>query len=277
MKISMSYWCLPGGLDGSKPILEAMQAAKDLGFDAIELAIAGQGALTPNTTREECKAIVAQAKKLDLAIASLASGQNWSTSPASSDKQVRKQCIEFTQKALRIAHWLGTDAFLFVPGSVDVFFQPDAEVVSYEVAYRRNLKTIRKLLPSAEKAKVAIAVENVWNKILLSPLEMKRFIDSFGSEYVGSYFDVGNILRTGYPDQWIRILGKRIKRIHVKDFKNSVGTAAGFCDLLEGDVDFEAVKQALSDIHYDSYITAEVMPDFGNLDKTAKAMKQIFK
>lgn len=277
MKISMSYWCLPGGLQAQKPIFEAMQEVKDLGFDAIELAIASQGVLTPQTTRKECRAIRDQAEKLGLEIASLASGENWALSPAAGDKKVRARCIEFTQSALQVATWLGVDAYLFVPGSVDVFFQPEAEVVPYDVCYRRNVRVIKKLLPAAQKRGVAIAVENVWNKFLLSPLEMRRFIDSFGSSCVGAYFDVGNVLRTGYPDQWIRILGSRIKRVHVKDYKVSVGTAAGFCDLLEGDVDFEAVKKALAETSYDGYITAEVMPDFGSPEKTARAMRDIFK
>jgi hexulose-6-phosphate isomerase len=125
---------------------------------------------------------------------------------------------------------------------------------------------------------VAICIENVWNKFLLSPLEMRDFIDSFNSQMIGAYFDVGNVLLMGYPDQWIRILGKRIKRVHVKDFKLSVGTAEGFVDLLEGDVDFEAVKKALADVGYDGYVTAELLPfEPGRPEKTAQAMKNIFK
>jgi hexulose-6-phosphate isomerase len=190
---------------------------------------------------------------------------------------VRKRNVEFTQKALQIARWLGTDAYLHVPGGVDVFFQPDAEVVPYDAAYERARAVIQELVPAAEAAGVAIGIENVWNKFLLSPLEMRDFIDSFGSKQVGSYFDVGNVLLTGYPDQWIRILGKRIKRVHVKDFKRSVGTAAGFCDLLEGDVDFAAVKQALAEIHYDGYVTSEILPYVpGGPEKNAAAMRKIF-
>ncbi len=125
---------------------------------------------------------------------------------------------------------------------------------------------------------VVIAIENVWNKFLLSPLEMRDFIDSFKSNAVGAYFDVGNVLLIGYPEQWIRILGHRIKRVHVKDFKRSVGTVEGFVDLLEGDVDFTAVKEALADIGYDGYLTAELLPFTpGRPEKTARAMKEIFK
>jgi L-ribulose-5-phosphate 3-epimerase len=107
---------------------------------------------------------------------------------------------------------------------------------------------------------------------------MRDFVDSFGSRAVGAYFDAGNVLLTGYPDQWIRILGKRIARVHVKDFKKSVGTAEGFVDLLEGDVDFEAVKAALAEVGYHGYVTAEMLPyQPGRPEKTAAAMKKIFK
>ena len=173
---------------------------------------------------------------------------------------------------------MGTDAYLFVPGAVDVFFLPDGEVVPYDVCYQRATDSIFQIAPTAEKLGVSIAVENVWNKFLLSPLEMRSFIDQFHSRNVGAYFDVGNVLLTGYPEQWIRILGSRIKRIHIKDFKRSIGTIDGFVDLLEGDVDFEAVKKALAEIGYDGFVTAEMLPFVpGRPKKTAKAMKQIFK
>ena len=94
---------------------------------------------------------------------------------------------------------------------------------------------------------------------------------------MGAYFDVGNVLLTGYPEQWIRILGKRIKRVHVKDFKCSVGTVEGFVDLLEGDVNFQTVKEALFDIDYDGYVTAELLPfEPGRPERAAQAMKKIF-
>lgn len=278
MKISASYWMFESGLEAKKPIVEAMADAKNLGFDAIELCIAGEGVLTHETGEDECKAIVAQANKIGIEIASVASGENWTCSPSANDPSVRKKIIGFTRKALQVTKWLGTDAYLFVPGAVDVFFLPDAKVIPYDVCYQRAAEAVKQILPAAEQTGVAIGVENVWNKFLLSPLEMRDFIDSFDSKMVGAYFDVGNVLLTGYPDQWIRILGKRIKRVHIKDFKISVGTVEGFVDLLEGDVDFEAVKKALADIGYDGYVTAEMLPfEPGRPAKTAEAMKKIFK
>ncbi|MHC4396453.1 MAG: sugar phosphate isomerase/epimerase family protein [Planctomycetota bacterium] len=278
MKISASYWMFEGGLEAKRPIAEAMQEAKDLGFDAIELAVGSQGVLTHNTTQAQCEDIVASAEKIGIEISSVASGESWGCSPSANDPDVRKKIIDFTGKALQITNWLGTDAYLFVPGAVDVFFLPDAEVIPYEVCYERAKDAVSQLVGIAEQTGVAIGIENVWNKFLLSPLEMRDFIDSFGSEMVGAYFDVGNVLLTGFPEQWIKILGKRIKRVHIKDFKLSVGTAEGFVDLLEGDVDFEAVKKALAEAGYDSYVTSEMLPfSPGRPEKTAKAMKKIFK
>ena len=278
MKISASYWIFDGGLDGTLPIKSAMEQTSKMGFEGIELGIASQGVLTHNTSQAECEEIVREAEKHGLEISGVASGESWTTSPTANDEDVRLKIIDFTQKALQITHWLGSDAYLFVPGAVEVFFLPDAEVIPYDVCYQRASEAISQLVPVAEKLGVAIAVENVWNKFLLSPLEMREFIDNFNTSQVGVYFDVGNVLLTGYPDQWIRILGSRIKRVHIKDFKLSVGNADGFVDLLEGDVDFEAVKQALSEINYDGYVTAEMIPFTpGRPEKTAAAMKKIFK
>jgi len=278
MKISASYWMFEGGLEAEKPISDAMQEAKRLGFDAIELAVAGRGVLTHEATQSQCDEIAATASKIGIEISGVASGENWTCSPTSNDADVRQRSIDFNRKALQIAKWLGTDAYLYVPGAVDVFFLPEAEVIQYDVCHQRADEALRHILPTAEEAGVALCIENVWNKFLLSPLEMRDFIDSFNSEMVGAYFDVGNVLLTGYPEHWIRILESRIKRVHVKDFRRSVGTVDGFVDLLEGDVDFQAVKEALSDIGYDGYVTAEMLPfEPGRPEETAQAMKEIFK
>jgi L-ribulose-5-phosphate 3-epimerase len=277
MKLGISYWMFEGGLEGSVPVLEALKTAKRLGYDSIELSIARSGVLTDATSEAECREIKAAARKIGIAISSVASVESWALSPTSNDAEVRKTIIDFTKKALQVTRWLGADTYLFVPGGVDVFFLPEADVIPYDVCYQRLRQAVAKILPTAERVGVALALENVWNKFLLSPLETRDFIDSFRSRYVGAYFDVGNVLLTGYPDQWIRILGKRIKRVHIKDFKRSVGTVEGFVDLLKGDVDFEAVKAALSQIGYRGYVTAEILPYApGRPLKTAKAMRRIF-
>lgn len=277
MKISASYWMFEGGLEATLPVEDAMAQAKALGFDAIELCVASSGALTHEATQADCEVIVAKAAELGLEIASVASGESWGCSPTDDNPEVRSRIIEFTKKALQVAKWLGTDAYLFVPGAVDVFFLENSPVVPYDVCYERAKDAVRQILPTAEKLGVTLGIENVWNKFLLSPLEMRDFIDGFKSSAVGSYLDVGNILLTGYPEHWISILGKRIVRVHVKDFKTSIGTAAGFVDMLEGDVDFDSVKKALAEVGYDGYVTAEMLPyQPGRPEKTAEAMKKLF-
>jgi hexulose-6-phosphate isomerase len=130
------------------------------------------------------------------------------------------------------------------------------------VAIGRVAEAMKELVPVAEKNKVAIGIENVWNKMFLSPLEVCDFVDKFGSEYLGWFFDIGNIMLTGMPEQWIRLLGKRIKKVHAKDYRRTVGTLDGFVDLLEGDVNWPEVMKALREVGYDDYLIAEMIPGY---------------
>src|SRR5690606_28245567 len=132
----------------------------------------------------------------------------------------------------------GVGTILVITGAVGVDFIPGCEVVQYDRAYDRALEAISKLAADAKANNVHIGIENVWNKFLLSPLEMKTFIDATGSEYVGSYFDVGNAVQNGYPEHWITILGHRIKKVHFKDYRRQAGGLHGFVDLLAGDVNY---------------------------------------
>jgi hexulose-6-phosphate isomerase len=146
------------------------------------------------------------------------------------------------------------------------YSQQTADAIEAEVkelvmtAYRRANEFIKAALPAAQKAGVTLCVENVWNKFLLSPIEMRWFLDELRHESVGSYFDVGNALLVGYPEDWIGTLGKRIRRVHFKDFRRNVGTIDGFCDLLSGDVNWPAVMQALRKTGYNGWVAGEMIP-----------------
>ena len=169
---------------------------------------------------------------------------------------------------------LGSDSIIVVPASVD-------ENTPYDVVYGRALDAMRDGAKYAEECGVNIGVENVWNKFLLSPLEYRDFIDKVGSPYVKAYFDVGNVVYDGLPEQWIDILGSRICKIHIKDYVRDDRTLAGFCDITKGDVNFEKVISALDRAGYDSFCTAEVFPadhegDFEAAEKAAAAYKTIF-
>ena len=262
MKKSINYWAFPGGLEGVKDIAAVFKEARQAGFEAVELAIGETGKLSLKSTEKQCERIRRQAERAGVEIASVASGIYWRYNLGCTKVTDRNRSERATKKMLQIANWLGTDALLFIPGAVDIFFDPGVEVVPYDVVYARARQGIKRLLRTAEKYNVALCIENVWNKFLLSPLEMRDFIDGFDSEYVGVYFDVGNTLLLGYPEHWIRILGKRIKRVHFKDFKRAIGTAEGFCDLLEGDVNWSEVIKALGAVGYQGYCTAETIPPY---------------
>ena len=134
--------------------------------------------------------------------------------------------------------------------------------VSYADAYKRSQTEIRKALPLAHELGVKIACENVWNHFLLSPLEAARYIDEFESPAIGWHFDIGNEITFGWPDQWIHILGKRIQKLHIKEYslekRDKTGPYSGFdVELLEGSNDWPTIMKALADIGYQGWGIAE--------------------
>ncbi len=277
MKKSISYWSFEGGLDGKKPIKDAMTEAKAAGYDCIELCFAPGTVLGPDTTDVEAKQILADAKAIGIEISSLCSGMYWDTSLTDDNEDVREKAYDLTVKYIECARKLKLKNILVVPGAVDVFFKPDFKKVQYDLVWRRSVAQLKKLAKVAKKNGVTICVENVWNKFLLSPIEMRLFLEDVGSANVACYFDVGNIMLYGFPQQWIRILGKKIKRIHFKDFKTSVGTVAGFCDLGTGDVPWAEIMKAFREVGYDGPCTAEMMPwDPTLIKRTSEAMDRIF-
>ncbi len=247
MKKAISVWSFPSDWKLDR----IFQAAKQAGFDGVEVALAEGGEVHLEASAQEMEQVKALAEKHGIELFSVATGLYWSYSLTSNDALVREKAKNIVKKQLQVAKWLGCDAILVVPGLV-------SSDVDYETAYNRAFDALSELKNDAEQLQVAIGVENVWNKFLLSPLEMRDFIDKIGSDYVGAYFDVGNVLYSGYPEQWIRILAGRICKIHFKDFSTKIGNISGFVDLLSGDVDFPEVKRALDDIGYDGWVTAEM-------------------
>lgn len=258
MKKGINIWSFGEGT----PIETAISTAKKAGYDGIELSLNETGKLSLQSSDRELAEIKARLDDAELELAGLATGLYWEYPMTSEDPAKRSKAVDVCKKQLETAAALGVDAILVIPGAVGVDFIPGSEVVDYDIAYDRALEAIGSLVPFAEQAGVAIAIENVWNKFLLSPLELRGFIDSHQSAYVGSYFDVGNTVQNGYPEQWIRILGNRIKKVHFKDYRRQAGGLHGFVDLLAGDVDYPAVMEALSSIGYDNYVTAEMIPPY---------------
>ena len=273
---TISYWSLIGGWEDKLSPIDALKSAKEYGFSAVELVLGSGDFINMKTKEKDIKEIIDYSEKINVKISSLASVQFFKNNMASSDKNERDNSKELIRKMIEIASWLKVDKILVIPGIVDNLLYPDKETVSYDKAYERTIDVLDDLKKDAEDKKIKICMENVWNKFLLSPLEMKGIIDSFNSDYIGSYFDVGNVMLYGYPEQWIRILGHRIKGVHFKDFKRKIGTMDGFCNLLEGDVNFKEVMSALKEIGYDDYIASEVMPaEKSIIEKTSAAFDEI--
>ena len=270
MKIGINAWTFPGNLS----IQQGFKVAKRGGFDAVEINLAEDGYLSMSSAEADVKSLAKAAQNMSVELLSISTGLFWRYPLTSGDPDVAAKAKEVARKALQVASWAGADTILLIPGTV-------TEDLPYDVAYERALAALKELAKDAEKAKVSIGVENVWNKLLLSPLEMRDFVDKIGSEYVGAYFDVGNVLVSGYPQHWIKILGERIKKIHVKDFSTAVGNITGFNNVLEGDVNWIAVRDALRAIGYNDVVTAEVggyktLPELG-IRHAGEALKRIFK
>jgi L-ribulose-5-phosphate 3-epimerase len=280
MKKSISIWSFPGDWDFKRKL----SIAREAGFEGFEPELSESGAIHLGSSAAELAAVKMLAENHVLELSGLATGLYWGSNAASDDPVIRQRAAEILDRQLECAAALGIDTVLVVPGAVGVDFIPDAEVVPYDTAYERARAFIQNALPAAERHRVCIAVENVWNKFLLSPLEMRDFIDSFQSEWVGSYLDVGNVLATGYPEHWIRILGRRIKRVHFKDYRRAVGSIAGFVDLLSGDIRWPAVMRELRAIGYTGWVAAEMIPPVPFykyspeilIQNTARAMDAIF-
>jgi L-ribulose-5-phosphate 3-epimerase len=256
MRKAINIWSFEpeSGLDAK------MRLAKDAGFAGIEVDLTRDGPISLDSTPQELAGVGSLAADIGIELSGLATGLYWEHNPVSENASTRREAERVLARQIECAATLGVDSILVVPGAVGVDFIQDAEVVPYDVAYERAGEFLEGALPLARENGVSICVENVWNKFLLSPLEMKAFVDRFDDPRLQVYFDVGNALATGYPEQWIGILGERIGRVHLKDYRRAVGTVDGFVDLLAGDVDWPAVVSALRDIGYASWLTAEMIP-----------------
>ncbi|RMH04892.1 MAG: sugar phosphate isomerase/epimerase [Planctomycetota bacterium] len=228
-------------------LLAKFRLLKELGFDGVELN-------APNGY--DTTEVLAARDASGLRIHSVVDSIHWDKPFSHPDPEVRAAGLAGLQAALRDAHAYGADAVLVVPAVV-------GKKVSYDQAWERSQAEIAKAVPLAEELGVKIAIENVWNNFLLSPLEFRRYVDSFDSAMVGAYFDAGNVVRYGWPEQWIRILGDRLLKVHVKEYSrqkmNSEGPWKGFqVELGEGDNDWPAIVAALREVGYDGWLTAEV-------------------
>jgi L-ribulose-5-phosphate 3-epimerase len=272
IKKGINIWSFPVEMS----IVDCMKLAKEAGFAGIELALSQKGELSLVSSDEEILQLKRAADEIGIMINSLATGLYWQFSLTSNREDIRQKAKETVKRQLEVGAILGVDCILVCPGTVGVDFTPDevvpdakdieffagSEVIDYDVAYERALSAFMELAPYAEEKNVVIGVENIWNKFLLSPLEMRDFIDKIGSPWVRVFFDVGNVVAFGYPEQWIRILGHRITKVHFKDYRRDAKGLAGFVDLLAGDVDYVRVVDELIALDYAGWANAEMCPTY---------------
>lgn len=291
IKKGINMWSFPNDMS----IRQRMAKAKQIGFEGIELCVSLRGdELSLDTPEDEVRRLKAAANEIGIGISSLCSGLYFQYSLTSARDDIREKAKYLIRKMIDFAEILGCNSILAVPGIVGTDFKPEevvpdvkdmvyfagAEVVPYDLAYQRSLEAFRELAPYAESKRIIIGIENIWGKFLISPLEMRDFIDKIGSEYIKAYFDVGNCMLFGYPEHWIDILGDRIVNIHLKDFRRGTAQLTGFCDLLSGDVDWLKVIEALYRIKFCGWANAEMTPVYKSFpdqisETTSLAMDRI--
>ncbi len=232
------------GVGGS--LEERFRAAKRLGFDGVELDSPNQLAL------EE---VLAARDAAGIEIPGVVDSVHWRDTLGDPSAEVRARGVAALETALHDAHAYGASTVLLVPAVVN-------KTIAYDQAYVRSQAELRRVLPLAHELGVKIAIENVWNQFLLSPLEAARYVDELESDHVGWFFDVGNVVNYGWPEQWVRILGPRILKLDFKEFsrkkRDDEGLWKGFCALGEGDCDWPAVMAALDEVGYTGWASAEV-------------------
>jgi len=244
-------------------VLERFKLAREAGFEGIE----------PNTisSSEELQEYKEASRSTGVRIHSIMNADHWRYPLTDSDPEVVKKCIEGIKTSLKNAHELGADTVLLVPGVV-------TSDVRYIDVYKRSQQQIRELAPLARELKVIIAIENVGNRFLLSPLEFVRYIDEFESPYVKAYFDIGNVVSTGYPQDWIRTIGNRLVKVHIKRFEPGVDHPKFDPKDRRGQgIDWPDVCKALREIDYGGWVSAEVRSgDESYIKEVSLRMDRIF-
>lgn len=274
----ISYLSFENGLSNTESIDSALTQTKSNGFDALELSVSSEGVINTNTSKAECEIIRKKINDSGVFVDSIATGMSWGVSPTSDDESIRKQSINLHQDAIKVASYLDCKALLFVPGVVKSPISP--EIVRYDRALDRLREAINQCLPIAEDLNVDLCMENVWNGFFYSPIELRDFVDSFNSDRLGIYLDIGNLIGyQQYPPHWVELLNSRIKRVQIKDFQENFDWTGSFsfCDIGAGDVPWSETIEALNSIQYKSTIIAEMLPwDETILSRTSVAMDQIF-
>ncbi len=250
-KKGLSQLCFPK----STSVKRIIELAHKAGFEGVEFKTNIDSEIRFDSSREDVRKIYSLLKDYSLEGASVSNGANWSHPLSSLDENVRKKGIEYVKKTIDVAYWLEADTILLVPGNV-------TKDTRYDLAWKNSLDAVVEAGKHAVDRGVTIAIEEVWNKLIFTPFEMERFVEEankrIGEKIIGVYFDTANILPFGYPEHWITYLGKKIKRIHIKDFRGENPSLVYSVFPPYGSVDWPKVMNALKEIGYDSFLTAEI-------------------
>jgi hexulose-6-phosphate isomerase len=258
MKKSINLWAFP--YPQRMTLRECMQLAKDASFDGIELNYDLDNDLSPKASPKECAAIRKMADEIGIEISGLCSFLFWPYPLSSNDSEKRNRGLELAGKIGQAAHDMGVEDVLVVPGAVHIPWRDDHEPVPNDVCDQRAKDAIGKLVRQAEKSKISLNMENIFfNGYLMTPMEMNDFVDGFGSPHVNVHFDTGNISMFQHAEHWAKILGKRIKNVHLKEFtkKGTDYSLETFRPLLDGTTNWPAVTEELDKSGYTGYLTFE--------------------
>lgn len=232
-----------GMVGAGSTLLEKFEVLKRAGFDGVELD-------SPSGMKHD--EVLAAKQATGLEVPGVVDSVHWSKPLNHPDAGVRAEGLKALETALRDCKAVGGTSVLLVPAVVN-------KELAYQEAWTRSQAEIRKVLPLAAELQVQILIENVWNKFLLGPTELARYIDELESPLVGSHFDPGNLVAFGFPEQWVPILGKRIHKVDVKEYTRKKHSYDGFnVKLNDGDTDWPAVVKALRAVGYDGWYTAEM-------------------
>lgn len=266
-KKGFMYSMLRGDSVQKLTVKDRFALLRDAGFDGVEVMSA--------MSQEE---VLAAKAATGLEIPSVIVATHWAKPLTDANPETRRVGYEGVEQALRDAKAYGASSVLLVPGQV-------TKEVSYVQAYERSREAIQRLVPLAVSLGVTLAIENVWNRFLLSPREAVEYVDSFQSPRVQWHLDIGNLVNFGWPEQWVEQLGRRIVKVHVKEYsrklRDTKGPFAGFeVDLLEGDSDWPAVMAALDRVGYAGWMITEQwrppgLDDAGWLVHLSKKLDQV--
>lgn len=234
---------------------EVAKKIREMGYEGVELVYDDEFFDPTKKSNAEIKSLCEDFESEHLEIPSVATGVFWKYNLGSDDEKLRRKGVEYGKAGVKMASTVGASSLLVVPGVAS----PE---IPYETLYWNSVKSVREIAEFAKDYGVTIAVENVWNKFLYSPLEFKKFIEDTGMSNVKAYLDVANLLAISYPENWIRTLGKSISNIHVKDFDVDIGNINGFRNLLKGSVNWRRIMDMLRSIGYEGYLIVECPIEF---------------